>query len=76
MKDQELANIAYILVHDFQIEMIESGRGDIEFQDGDTPYRDCAVSILNWATEYPEIASHARTVLEWIDADHFDIDSV
>jgi len=79
MDDQELARIMYLVVHDFQIEMIENGRAEKE-HDLEPDSRNIAESIRKWAMDsagdYPSIRSHAETVIEWIDAETFDVDSI
>ena len=78
MSDEELARIMYLVVHDFQIQMIENGRAEKEDLEPDS--RNIAESIRKWAManhdDYPAIKRHAETVIEWIDAETFDIDSV
>ncbi len=76
MTDQELATLAYIFVHDWQIEVIEEARA--ELQDEKSRYRDSVSAILDWAkeAEFIVIADHAQRTLECIDADMFNLNDL
>lgn len=77
MLNQDIATMAYILVHDFRKQLIQEARAETEF-DGGTIYRDTVSTILAWAEKegFTTVVECAQTTLEYIDAETFDVDDV
>ena len=73
MTPEQIAKIAYAIVHDFQIQVVLDARAEIK-HDMEYDYRNMVESILMWATAetFSTIARHAKNTLEFIDAETFD----
>lgn len=77
--DAAFAAMAYMIVHDFQLDVIVSARAELR-RDGESGYRDNVSAIESWATKagFSTIARHAKNALEWIDEseDAFSVDNI
>ncbi len=67
--DAMIAHMAYMIVHDFQVEVVMNNRAEKRHGLKRTDRR-CIQAIAAWAklNEYDTIERHARNCLEWIDS--------
>ena len=75
MTDEMIAELCYVIVHDFQEEIIAEARAAVHHgYDPDDGYRKKVVAITEWAreNEFPVVLYHAQRTLELIDAATFD----